>query len=980
MADDLKRVGIVFTADGQTDFKNSLKNVSAELKANQTEFQKTKAAYDEHTTAVKKLTDQYDFFTKQSESYRKKADLLRDSLDELKKKEAENYKVMQEKRAEAERLQKELDALKNSENADADAVAKKAAEYSKAQGELKKLVSTENDYNAKIAASQANLDAATTSMGKFSKAAEDAEKDIKNGSAALDDMQKKLDGFSQKSGSVGSALTKGVTAPIAAVATASVAAYKTIDDAEDSITKMVGTAASSDAIEQFHRLYTNADGFTSGDIADAVGEISTRFGVQGTALYNLSEQWLKFARATDADIIPSVDSAQKVIESFNLSVSDAPALLDAVTAAAQNSGLSTQTITDDMVKYGSALKSMGMDAGGAIEFLTRLEKSGADMDQVMTGLSKVLVDATAKGQTASEALSEAFKNFASDDTGADHLQDAMMLIQNGLSRTVAASEDTSKGFKAVAKSMKAYTGDARSQLAALGLSFSEADSVMADFEASGADIDDGMKKLVSSISSAGSSGNDLSLGLQNIAGSFDDVATTATGATAITQLFGTKGGAAIAQMLQDGTLTADMFSGMESGLQDTVGTVNDVDDALHGADEDMQAVMNNITDAGAQIGSTLMPILADLLNQLLPFIHEFADWWAGLDDQQKKTVIKIAAIAAGLGPVITGISKITSGLSGLIGEDGIIRKLISLTGTGGLFAQIAAFLAGPGGIIMLIAAVVAGVVLLYQHCEPFRDFVNGLGKDVAAFFSALGEFLAIFGSEFWSGVTDGARTIWEWLQTVSQAIGDFIEAVVRGYVSIVIAEIKAAVAVFSAIGNAIKSVVEAIVGWIVGAITGAVDTVEKIFTAAFNFYKNIFETIWGWIKAIADGIGSVFGWIGNSVSGVGSWIGNLFNGSGKKTRRFADGGILTRPTVFARSGDTNYLGGEAGAEAVLPIDSLVGYMQQVNDQQTQQLVSALADAVTSGVYSALKRYAPTVELDGAAVGSVVDGRVRKLMK
>lgn len=50
--------------------------------------------------------------------------------------------------------------------------------------------------------------------------------------------------------------------------------------------------------------------------------------------------------------------------------------------------------------------------------------------------------------------------------------------------------------------------------------------------------------------------------------------------------------------------------------------------------------------------------------------------------------------------------------------------------------------------------------------------------------------------------------------------------------------------------------------------------------------------------------------------------------SGLDVKWFADGGILTKPTIFGANGDQLLGGGEAGKEVVAPLDSLKGYVKQ----------------------------------------------------
>ena len=57
MADDIKKVGIQFTAEGAVDFQKSLQSVSQASKSAYTDLKLAQSQYDSNTSAVQKLTD-----------------------------------------------------------------------------------------------------------------------------------------------------------------------------------------------------------------------------------------------------------------------------------------------------------------------------------------------------------------------------------------------------------------------------------------------------------------------------------------------------------------------------------------------------------------------------------------------------------------------------------------------------------------------------------------------------------------------------------------------------------------------------------------------------------------------------------------------------------------------------------------------------------------------------------------------------------
>lgn len=85
----------------------------------------------------------------------------------------------------------------------------------------------------------------------------------------------------------------------------------------------------------------------------------------------------------------------------------------------------------------------------------------------------------------------------------------------------------------------------------------------------------------------------------------------------------------------------------------------------------------------------------------------------------------------------------------------------------------------------------------------------------------------------------------------------------------------------------------------------------------------------------------------------------------------AEGGILTEPTIFGMTGNTLLGGGEAGAEAIAPIDTLQGYVRAAVRDETDGIRETII-AQTRLLMDLLRRIIPQeVTLDsGALVGAL----------
>ena len=206
---------------------------------------------------------------------------------------------------------------------------------------------------------------------------------------------------------VGKELTTKVTAPIMAIGTASLMAFKEVDSAFDIVVSKTG--ATGDALAEMKQQVTDiAETMPTSfeDAATAIGEVNTRFGATGEQLDELSRQFLMFAKINGTDVNTSIDTIQSAMAAFGLTAEDATGILDAFNAAGQATGVPLDRLAESVKKNATTLQEMDLSLEDSISFLAQFDKAGVDSSTVMTGLRKALAKATKEGKPMNQALKE----------------------------------------------------------------------------------------------------------------------------------------------------------------------------------------------------------------------------------------------------------------------------------------------------------------------------------------------------------------------------------------------------------------------------------------------------------------------------------------------------------------------------------------------------------------------------------------------
>ena len=317
MANELKKVGLIFTQEGAVDFKKTLQDISLEMNKNYNQFKLTQSQWDSSTKSTEKLRAQQEYLT--------------------------NAYAIQEDRVKVLKMQ--LEELENSENKNTTAIKKKRNELTNAEIKLK-------DYESRIK----EVNSALNDTGK-----------------KIQDYGKKISDVSEKISDVGnkaSVISAGVAAGGVALANSAM-------NLEDAIAKYISsTNVAERDTEKYKQVLENINNNNYGegyeDIANSMAQVTMQLkDLDAQNLQNVTEKAIALRDMFGYDVAESVRAVKAMMDNLNVSADEAFNLI----AEGKKQGLDfSNELLDNINEYSVQFGKLGLSA----EDMFNIFKVGAD--------------------------------------------------------------------------------------------------------------------------------------------------------------------------------------------------------------------------------------------------------------------------------------------------------------------------------------------------------------------------------------------------------------------------------------------------------------------------------------------------------------------------------------------------------------------------------------------------------------------------
>ena len=416
----------------------------------------------------------------------------------------------------------------------------------------------------------------------------------------------------------------------------------------------------------------------------------------------------------------------------------------------------------------------------------------------------------------------------------------------------------------------------------------------------------------------------------------------------------------ISQLPALGKAVLDAIPSIFDGMTDVIG-----ESSVGKLKGSFEGLKNTITDTFSNIG----PMLKDFCEG---GISTFCDALSTAMDLASGAISVIEALSPVIGAVAGAIITYKGAVL-LWNAAETAKNVVMGISTAAQWALNVAMTANPIGIVIVaIGALVGAFIVLWNKSEGFRNFWINLWEKVKAIVTSAWEgikagFEKIKNgisavkekvSTMWNGVKEKTSELWGGVKNVvSEKLNNIkstYDAHGRGLKGATFAAIEGVKEYYRTGYDAINQLTGGKLGEVVNKVSEKMEAVKGKFSEAFGNVKNTVMTIFENIKngitekisAAVNKVKEIFGSIAEKVSDVWGKIKGIIKApkivqkgtvsiAGVSTpipklglEWNAKGGIMTRPTAFGYANGKVQMGGEAGAEAILPLRAFWNNLSQ----------------------------------------------------
>ncbi len=620
-----------------------------------------------------------------------------------------------------------------------------------------------------------------------------------------------------------------------------------------------------------------------------------------------------------------------------------------VAAVSGAAGEEFDKLRDKAREMGGKTKFSASEAADAMNYMAM---AGWKTEDMLGGIEGIMNLAAASGEdlaTTSDIVTDALTAFGLSAADSGHFADVLAAASSNANTNVSMMGETFKYAAPIAGALGFSvedTAEAIGLMANAGIKSSQAGTALRTI----------MNNLAGDVSFTGAAFGEMHIATTNADGSMRDLSDILADCRNAFSQMSESEQAANAEALVGKNAMSGFLAIMNAGE----GDINKLSSAIancDGTSEKMAETMQDnlagqltilksqLQELAISLGDTMMPVIRDVVKH----VQSFVDKLNHMDEGTKRTIITVGLVVAALGPVLIVVGKVITAVGTIltvIPKVISVVKLLSLAFSGGIVPAVTAGVASFGSIVVaaapviaIIAAVVAAGVLLYKNWDTIKEKAGQL-KD--------------FVGQKWSEIKENTSQVWNGIKDHVSKTTDNLKSMVSQKLS----NIKQA---FDSNGGGIKGTVAAVWTGIKEYYTLGFDTINALTGGKLDGIKQAFQSKMNqaadFVHSAIERIKSFFNFEWHlphlklphfSISG--SFSLDPPSVPHLSVDWYKNGGILDGATIFGMQNGRLLGGGEAGKEAVAPLETLKSYIADAvadgmrgQDGQIVNLLKVIAD-------------------------------------
>lgn len=683
----------------------------------------------------------------------------------------------------------------------------------------------------------------------------------------------KLDAVGNKLSSVGKKATALVTTPIVGAGTAIV---KTTANFEASMSKVsaISGATGDDltALSDKAKEMGETTKFSASESAEAL-QYMAMAGWKTEDMLGGLEGIMNLAAASGEDLASTSDIVTDALTAFGLSASDSGHFADVLATASSNANTNVSMLGESFKYVAPLAGSLGYSVEDVGVALGLMANAGIKAGQAGTSLRSAISGMISPSKDAAGWMSKLGISVTNDDGSMKSLAEVMDMLRE---KMVPLTEEqialnyqmaqTPENMGALMDGWSELTDEEKKYRTEVSQGIDILEAMSAEELKEAAQEQLGIKLTKERrLTEEEYYQMAQSLGMSALNGLSESEQ-----AMAASSIFGER---AMSGMLAIVNAAPEDYEKLTEAINDADGTAKDMADTMNdNLSGQLTLLKSQIEGVAIKLGNILVPIIKKVVDK----ISQAVDWFSNLSEEQQKTILKIAGIAAAIGPLLLIIGKVITTISTVI-------KIINAVKTA-MIAVNAVMMANPIFLIVAaIAALIAIFVLLWNKCEGFRNFFKGMWEEikkttekyigaVVDFFKKAWETIKAIFSPIVDWFKEKFEMAWLAIKIIWEAVSEFFQGIWDGIKSIFEPVIDWFSEKFEAAWTAIKTI------WLaVHAFFQVIwDGIKAIFEPVINWFKEKFEEAWLKIKLVWSVVSSFFKEIWEAIKNVFSKVGGWF--------------------------------------------------------------------------------------------------------